>query len=301
LRILHVDTGREMRGGQRQVLFLLKGMQAAGVDSMLLARPESPLAQSAAQAGFAVLPVSAWNLCVHSKAADLVHAHDARAHTLAACASRVPFVVSRRVAFPVKDSLASRWKYRRALRFLAVSQFVAAELERAGVSKESIDIVYDCTESGDEVGEWRVESPAVALATHDPLKGRDLITQAAQLVGIPVKYSDNLQRDLQHASMFVYITRSEGLGSAALFAMAMGIPVIGSNVGGLPEALAWGEAGLLTANEPSEIARAMQRMRDDSALAQTLIEQGKRRVADHFTVQRMVNGTRESYRRALAG
>ena len=58
--------------------------------------------------------------------ADIVHAHDARAHTLAAIAARAPFVVSRRVAFPVKRSLLSQWKYRQAKRYLAVSQFVGA-------------------------------------------------------------------------------------------------------------------------------------------------------------------------------
>ena len=46
--------------------------------------------------------------------------------------------------------------------------------------------------------------------------------------------------------MFVYITESEGLGSAVLLAMAAGTPVIASRVGGLPEAIEDGVNGLLT-------------------------------------------------------
>ena len=51
---------------------------------------------------------------------DLMHAHDARSHTLGAFLRRIPLVVSRRVAFPV----GSRWKYGRARRYLAVSEFL---------------------------------------------------------------------------------------------------------------------------------------------------------------------------------
>ena len=95
------------------------------------------------------------------------------------------------------------------------------------------------------------------------------------------------------------MTRAEGLGSAALLAMSMGVPVIASNVGGLPEALGHGEAGILVANNPNEIAAAIRRIREDFTLGQTLIERGKKRVAVWFTAQRMVEGTLASYRRAL--
>ncbi len=78
-----------------------------------------------------------------SRASAVVHAHDAKAHTLAALASRKTFVVSRRVAFPVKRTVASRWKYRRATRYLAVSEYVAGELRKAGVPAAKIDVVYD--------------------------------------------------------------------------------------------------------------------------------------------------------------
>jgi glycosyltransferase involved in cell wall biosynthesis len=300
LRVLHVDTGRELRGGQRQVLLLLEGLRTSGVDCTLLAPAASPLFQSAAAANFPVYAAGVKILRKQSKIADLIHAHDARAHTLAALAARAPFVVSRRVAFAIKRSLLSEWKYRQADRFLAVSQFVALELERSGIPKSKIDIVYDGVQPDFTPAVWTATNPAVALASHDPAKGRDLVVKAAQLTNLPVIYSNDLPKDLTQASMFLYITRAEGLGSAALLAMAMGIPVIASNIGGLTEALAHGRAGLLTPNDASQIAAAINRLREDSSLAQTLIERGKKQVAEFFTSQHMVEDTLASYRRALA-
>jgi glycosyltransferase involved in cell wall biosynthesis len=297
---LHVDTGRELRGGQHQVLLLMNGLRSAGHENGLLAPRESPLWQRAKAAGFEVHPATLTELWSRSTRADLVHAHDARAHTIAALASRKRFVVSRRVAFPVSGSLFSRWKYRRPTRFLAVSKFVARQLESAGVPPAKIDVVYDGVESQQRAEAWSPEHPAVALASRDPQKGRDLVEEAAKLAGVPVVYSDNLPEALRHASMFVYITRSEGLGSAALLAMEMGVPVVGSSVGGLADLLAEG-VGLLVPNDAAEIGRAMNSLRNDPALAHALIERGRTRVAEQFTVQHIVQAVLSSYERTLAG
>lgn len=300
MRILHVDTGRELRGGQRQVLLLLEGLRAAGEECLLLSRSGSPLFQTASAAGFPVYPASLLALRQHSKVSDIVHVHDAHAHTLAAFGARAPFVVSRRVAFPIKRSLLSQWKYRQAARFLAVSQFVGAELARGGIAKSEIDVVYDGVQADFTPANWSPKNPAVALASFDPQKGRDLVAEAARVADSSVIYSNDLPKDLMNASIFLYMTRAEGLGSAAILAMGMGVPVIASNVGGLPEVLGHGEAGMLVANNPHEIAAAIVHIREDFAFAETLIERGKKRVAELFTAQCMVEGTRASYRRALA-
>lgn len=281
MRILHVDTGRELRGGQIQLALTVDGLRKAGHECGLLTADKASMS-------------AVWT---QSKDFDLVHAHDAHAHTVAAIASRCPFVVSRRVAFLVKRSLASRWKYARARRFIAVSQFVARELEAAGVLREKIDVVYDAVEFPQPVTAWDAVNPAVALATADPQKGRTLVERAAHVAGIPVVFSTDLDRDLARASMFVYISQSEGLGSAALLAMAKGVPVIASRVGGLAEI----SAGLYVRNEPEEIAAAMRTVRENPMLAGTLIEGGLLRLKEMFTVEHLIQGTLRSYERALAG
>ena len=299
MRILHIDTGEEMRGGQYQVLLLLDGLRSAGHDSTLLARENGPLWELAATAGFPVHGAETKELWRSSKDSAVVHAHDARAHTMAAMASRRKFVVSRRVAFPVRRSVASLWKYQRAARFLAVSQFVAKELRASGVRTEKIDVIYDGVDAPLSTAEWSADNPVIALASEDPQKGRDLVEQAAAEAGIRVLFSNDLKTDLEHASLFVYMTRSEGLGSAVLLAMSMGVPVIASCVGGLTEVFADGISGIFVRNEIGEIAGAMQRVLNDPALAHGLAEQGRARIAECFTKQHVTRGTIASYERAL--
>ncbi|MGI8960345.1 MAG: glycosyltransferase family 4 protein [Bryobacteraceae bacterium] len=288
-----------MRGGQRQVLLLLKALRDAGHQSTLLAREKSPLWSSAVAQGFPVYAAGMRHVWQHSSDTDVVHAHDARAHTIAALASRRTFVVSRRVVFPVRQTVSSTWKYHRASRFLAVSRFVARELEAAGIRKEKIDVVYDGVEPAEAIEDWRAEYPAVALASRDPQKGRDLVEKAAEMANVEVMFSEDLARDLRRASMFVYVTRSEGLGSAALLAMTMGVPVIGSCVGGLTEILANGTAGILVKNDAREIAVAMRSILDDPAFSRLLIEKASARINQCFTLGNLVRGTLLSYARAL--
>lgn len=301
MHILHIDTGNEMRGGQRQVLLLMRGLRDAGHTCELLTRRSSPLWEAAQVCTFAVSAANLFAVEKRSQAADLVHAHDARSHMLAAIASQRPFVVSRRVAFAVKHGPLSRWKYARARRYAAVSEFVAAQLVRAGVPREKIDVVYDGIAST-PVSETfhRRNFTAVALATTDPNKGRVLTKRAAKLAQVPVVFSTDLAHDLPGASVFLYITQSEGLGSAALFAMSHGLPVIASNVGGLPEVVGDNECGLLVENDPGMIAAAISRLKDDPALTRRLGQNGRLRVEQRFTQEQMVKGTLACYRRALA-
>lgn len=290
-----------MRGGQHQTVLLMSGLRTAGHENILLARREGLLAPAVARADFEVHSANLMNMWHFSRVSDVVHAHDAHGHTLAALASRGKFVVSRRVAFPLGTSAASRWKYRRAKRFLAVSQYVAGELLAAGIPNASIDIVHDAVECVTGDASWTESGPVVALASSDPQKGRSLVEEAANRTGIAVRFSNELRKDLAGASMFVYISHSEGLGSGALVAMSMGVPVIASRVGGLPEVVEDGVTGLLVENNADQIGAAMKRLATHAELARRLGEVGRRRVAAEFTPERLVSETLDCYRRAIDG
>lgn len=299
MRILHIDLGRELRGGQHQVLLLLKTLRRAGHDSTLLVRAGSPLGEAAAKLGLAVNSASPYSLQRFSSEHDIVHAHDAASHTWAAILSRKSFVVSRRVAFPLSRSPVSKIKYRRAARFLAVSHFVASQLRSAGVPQDKIDIVHDAVEPAARMQTWSADAPVVALATLDPKKGRDLIERASEIARLPVTFSNDLLHDFEHASAFVYISRSEGFGSAALLAMSVGVPVIASGIEGMSEVFEDGISGLAVVNDPAAIAAAILRVRDNSCLAQSLIKQARERVLTLFNTECLLNNTLASYRRAL--
>ena len=289
-----------MRGGQIQVMRTVQGLQRSGHECVLLAKPRAQLWRLARDAAIQTFPARLSQVWKRSNLFDIVHVHDAHAHTMAALASRRPFVVSRRVAFPVQRGFASTWKYSRASRFIAVSQFVAHMLQSAGIPAQRIDVVYDGVEVDEHAPPWDANRPAVALASRDARKGRELVERAAHLAGIPIVLSTDLKHDLLNANMFVYVTQSEGLGSAALLAMALGVPVIASRVGGLAEVFQHERSGIYVANDLEDIARAMKTVRENPALAETLIRGGSQRISEMFTTERLIENTLKSYERALA-
>ena len=268
-----------MRGGQRQVLVLLEALAVRNEPFQVLARRDGALSQAIRLRGWPVRNASLTNIFRYSAGVDVVHAHDARAHTLAAMASQRSIVVSRRVAFPVRRSLVSGWKYRQARAYLAVSQAVAEELESAGVPAAKISIVHDAVAPAPLCWQWRLGAAIVTPASDDPAKGQRLVRQAGLLTPhIPLVFSYDLAKDLPTASAFLYITQSEGLGSAALFAMSMGVPVIASETGGLAEIFEDGASGLYVVNEPAAIAAALERITTDQQLAERLSSGGRARV-----------------------
>lgn len=296
MRILHLDAGKEMRGGQWQVMRLIEGLTAAGVESTLLARPGAPLFEAAEKLNWKVEPLGLTRAVVLAQQHDLMHAHDASGHKLGAIVRGAPLVVSRRVAFPVGETTGSQWKYGRAVTYLAVSEFVKSVLIQGGVPDDKISVVYDGVPLLDTVK----GSMVMALANgDDPQKGQDLAVEAARIGDVKLKLSTDLERDLADTAVFVYLTHSEGLGSAVLLAMSAGVPVVASKVGGVPEIISHGENGMLVDNEPAAIAAAIRQLLDDRGLARRIGSEARRSVMERFTVGRMVRRTMDVYRQVL--
>ncbi|MCL5745149.1 MAG: glycosyltransferase, partial [Acidobacteria bacterium] len=122
---------------------------------------------------------------------------------LAALAARCPVVVSRRVAFPLRRGPLSRWKYGRAAHYIAVSEYVKSILAGCGVPAARSSVVYD----GVPLLERAAQGDAiVAPATLDTMKGADLVSQAAKLAGVTVRFATDLEAGLGGAALFVYIS-----------------------------------------------------------------------------------------------
>ncbi len=276
-----------MGGGQWQALYLLERLEHA----TLLAPQESPLLEEARKRGVDARPLSLGSLAQAARGVDLVHAHDARAHTLAAAVPGVRLVVARRVAFPVNSGLLSRVKYARAARYLAVSRYVAAQLQQAGVPSEKIRVVYD----GVPLVEPARGDAVVALAT----KGTELVRRAAEIANVEIRFTTQFWLDLSAARIFVYASDMEGLGSAALAAMSAGIAVIASSVGGLPEAVEQERTGILVDNRPEEFAAAINRLLRAPELAHEMGRRGRERVEKQFTIDIMVRQTQAAYAEAV--
>lgn len=291
MRILHIDTGRELRGGQIQAMLLVRGLLAAGHDCRLYAPPESPLHGQ----DLPTAPLS--SLRRHAAQADLIHAHDSRAHSY--CLFLGPrVIVSRRVAFARRPNFISRWKYGRAHRFLAVSAHVRDLLITEGIAPERIGIVPDGTPLLPESA--RHAGRVITLASSDPRKGGTLIADTVRLLGRPIYASADLTQDLATASLFVYASDMEGLGSAALLAQSAGVPVIASRVGGLSEAIEDGVTGTLVDQSPAAFARAIGELLADPDKLSRYGQAGRERVKAHFSIDRLISRTLEEYEIALA-
>ncbi len=115
-------------------------------------------------------------------------------------------------------------------------------------------------------------------------------------------FRDDVPEVLGSLDAFVMCSVMEGLCTSALDAQAAGVPVVASRVGGLVEAVADGETGILVPpRDPAALADAVARVLLDRGLGDRLGKAGRARVRERFSVKAMVEGTRSVYRRLLAG
>ena len=106
---------------------------------------------------------------------------------------------------------------------------------------------------------------------------------------------------LAAADVFVLSSRSEGAPFSILEAMAAGLPVVASNVGGVGELVVDGETGLLVPPaDPGRLAEALRRVLRDAALRRRLGAAGRARAAERFDLRALQRAHLELYARELA-
>jgi glycosyltransferase involved in cell wall biosynthesis len=153
--VIHVASGREWRGGQRQAWLLARELQRMGtLDQVVVTGAESELARRLIADGVTV-HATRWRMGLDPRAvwaarrelakrpSALLHAHDAHALTIAGVARlglarrRTPLVVTRRVTFPLRR----KGFWTAADRVIAISPAVQSALIAAGVLRERITVV----------------------------------------------------------------------------------------------------------------------------------------------------------------
>ena len=102
--------------------------------------------------------------------------------------------------------------------------------------------------------------------------------------------------------VFVLPSRLEALGLAAIEAMLARRPVVGSDIGGLPEVVVEGETGLLVAPEDpgARCATTIARLLADPARRAAMGERGRKVALSRFGVDRMVREYEAVYEELLA-
>ncbi len=163
MKVCHISAARSWRGGEQQLAWLLHILDQIGVDQQLLCPDGSPLHRWVISHMPHISIIPYWKRtpfdpftaqliknASNTFKANLIHAHDAHAHTMAWMAASLwkhtlPVIVSRRVSFPPSNNLITRKKYyhKSIRRVLCVSQFVANVLIHWGMPRSQLEVVYD--------------------------------------------------------------------------------------------------------------------------------------------------------------
>src|SRR5256885_5331239 len=159
MKPLLVDLETEWRGGQNQMLLLLKGLRARGHEPELVVVAGSALEERAATAGIRVHPVDRFpkraqaaleiRLLLRSGSFELVHVNEPHALTsawLALAHRRVPLIVSRRVGYPIGKSWLARRRYHAAAKIVAISRWSAKQAADSGAPAEKLTVIHEGVE-----------------------------------------------------------------------------------------------------------------------------------------------------------
>jgi len=259
---------------------------------------------------------------------------------LAAWKTGKPFLFTAHNLAPTRMSRISRfalaWTAEQAAGIIAVSEAVAESLVRCGIARESITVIpngidlalYDfpMAESNNRatilgIGRLSPEKgfptlieamalilkhqPEAALVLAGEGPERERLNLLASTFGLESRVSmpgfvEDVAELLADAAVVAIPSLEEGQGIVALEAMAAGVPVVATQVGGLMETITHEETGLLVpASDPATLADAILRFLRDDSLRNRLVAAARKRVEDQYTVGKMVDRTAGLYGQTL--
>lgn len=360
LSIAHIDTGLELRGGQRQLLLLAQALRRRDHSQLIVCAEGGELCDRAKADGFTVFPlprddfrhirgIRQLRRRMTQDSLRLLHAHDGVGQTvswLASCRTAARRIATRRVTYLPRRRVDYRLKYSYTCHaVVAVSQFIRHILEEAGVPPMMIHVIPDGVEIPARAPDapsreaararWRLTENKFAIGSLggvSPEKGQDLALKALESLGgslpnaklvlggeitaealaaspfaaavasgqvILAGYQENLFEFFAGLDVFIMPSRAEGLGSAALMAMAHALPVIATHVGGLPEVVEDGKTGWLVAPEsPKSLAQAISAAAANPTKLKEFGNNARLR-SKEFSADIMVERTEILYRRLI--
>ncbi len=125
------------------------------------------------------------------------------------------------------------------------------------------------------------------------------VEQAIQFFG-SVPY-EAVPQYLAMADIFVRPSRSEGMGNAFVEALASGLPIIGTPVGGISDIIQDGKTGLFCrVDDPADLAEKILRLIKDRALADRVVGNGQRMVRERFSWDGIAAAYGRLFYRAMA-
>ncbi|MBN1982967.1 MAG: glycosyltransferase family 4 protein [Chitinivibrionales bacterium] len=281
MRIVHVSTVPVLRGGERQIAFLHEGLRLQSIESVLLCNRRNPLKTASIEAVMAQTSHRLYDLfslgtlygAIRARRPCIVHCHDSAAITAGAAVAallRVPYIVSRKVVYPIAGTAVNRWKYGHAAAVIAVST-AAAQVCKTICPYQTITIIHDGVDASDDhafsrsqarrllgipddafvigtVGHFTSEKnfplllrcadfcqeqkEKIIIACIGPIGNRLLQNRSIPPCFKPCGLVPHAHQYYSAFDSYLSTSKAEGLGSALLDALVRDIPTIACDAGG---------------------------------------------------------------------
>ena len=188
--------------------------------------------------------------------------------------------------------------------------FVGRHIERKGICylieaakylpRDKFEIrivgVGDLTEKLKELAE-QVDALAPAGVRHD---------SPAEIVFTGKLSPEELAKEYRTANVFTLPASvdskgdTEGLGVVLIEAMELGLPIVASNVGGIPDVVVDGESGILVPEkDPQALANAFKRLESEPGLVKQLLEGSRKRIRECFTWDGIIERQIAEYKKVV--
>ncbi len=363
MKIMHISSALTWRGGEQQIAYLIEGLKAAGVDSLVFCASGSEMKKYCAQndipfstyikkGGVSFSAARALANAAKSNLVDLIHMHDAHAHTYAVMAAtffacKQKMVLSRRVDFPIKSSFLTQWKYNHSSikKIICVSKFIENLVRSAIKNPNEVTTVHSGIDPGkfslQKTGKLRdllnIKSDVFLIgniAALAPHKDHFTFVDACEIVlknqptfqfvviggdGGTRKEIEryiqekNLQKSIhllgfrndvpkliKDFDLFLFSSKTEGLGTSVIDAMAAGIPIVTTNAGGIPEIIDHLENGwLANVGQAKDLAEGVLFAKGQPEATKNWIASGKQKLA-LFDKRTVASKTANIYKEILA-
>ena len=159
-KVLHVSTAKTWRGGEQQLIYLVEELRLKGIAQVVVCTKGSCVEEYCAHNNIPVFtskkllpidPAFAYLIAKTAKkhSVNLIHSHDAHAHTFSVMAStffgaKQHIIVSRRVDFPIRKGILSKWKYnhKSVKRILCVSDAIKNITAKGITNTKVLSTIY---------------------------------------------------------------------------------------------------------------------------------------------------------------
>lgn len=358
MKVLHVNSEPGLRGGERQLLNLLQGLNGYNIENFVACRQNSAIENycKELQIPYISLPFKGSidlqtikgiiGRCHHWEI-DIIHAHTAKAHGLVAIASlwlpNILFIVHRRVIFPIRQNIFTQWKFNRPTlqKVLCVSKAIEHEvkssikrpdltetiysavdikrlavIEKSGKLRALLKLPEDCTLVGCAAALTEEKAVEVFIHTIKVINEKHNATvygvvlgegkerqslealiqslQMDEVIFLP-GFQNDVHELLPDLDIYLASPAAEGLGTSIIDAQALGLPVVATAVGGVPEIVIHNSTGMLApAGDYALLAEHCIKLIGDKNLAAQLINNAKTHL-EKFSLQHMCQCTFEVY------